>query len=109
MASREQSAASAKPALGAQRAGIDQWLAAYLGGATGYSDRAHPAGQATAKCLRQTLQPDLALRVADPDLIFDSIEQAQDAATRWLWTYNHEHPSMALGGITPMQKLTPAA
>jgi putative transposase len=39
---------------------------------------------------------------------FGSIEEVQDSATRWLWTYNHERPSMALGGITPMQKLTHA-
>ena len=42
-------------------------------------------------------------------LLFDSIEQVQDYATRWLWTYNHERPNMALGGITPMQKLALAA
>jgi putative transposase len=30
-------------------------------------------------------------------------------STRWLWTYNHERPNMALGGITPMQKLAMAA
>ncbi len=41
--------------------------------------------------------------------LFDSIEQVQDMATRWLWTYNHERPNMALGGITPMQKLILAA
>lgn len=29
--------------------------------------------------------------------------------TRWLWTYNHERPNMALGGITLMQKLKLAA
>jgi putative transposase len=37
--------------------------------------------------------------------LFESIEEVQDAATRWLWTYNNERPNMALGGITPMQKL----
>lgn len=42
-------------------------------------------------------------------ILFDSIEQVQDKATRWLWTYNHERPNMALGGITPMQKLALAA
>src|SRR5690554_615268 len=26
-------------------------------------------------------------------------------ATAWLWTYNNERPNMALGGITPRQKL----
>ncbi len=41
--------------------------------------------------------------------LFESIEQAQESATRWLWTYNHERPNMALGGITPMQRLALAA
>ena len=41
--------------------------------------------------------------------LFESIEQVQEEATRWLWTYNHERPHMALGGITPMQKLALAA
>ncbi|WP_019305445.1 integrase core domain-containing protein, partial [Xanthomonas oryzae] len=36
--------------------------------------------------------------------LLDTIEQAQDKATRWLWTYNHERPNMALGGITPAMK-----
>ena len=37
--------------------------------------------------------------------LFDSIEEVQDFATRWLWTYNYERPNMGLGGITPKQKL----
>lgn len=37
--------------------------------------------------------------------LFDSIDQVQDTATGWLWTYNHERPNMTLGGITPMQAL----
>jgi len=41
--------------------------------------------------------------------LFESIAEVQDAATRWLWTYNNERPNMALGGITPMQKLRMAA
>jgi putative transposase len=41
--------------------------------------------------------------------LFDSIEEVQEFATRWLWTYNHERPNMALGGITPKQKLALAA
>jgi len=32
--------------------------------------------------------------------LFDSIKQVQSMATRWLWTYSHERPSIA-----PMQKL----
>ena len=41
--------------------------------------------------------------------LFESIREVQAFATRWLWTYNHERPNMALGGITPMQKLAQAA
>ena len=41
--------------------------------------------------------------------LFDSISTVQDFATRWLWTYNNERPNMALGGITPRQKLALAA
>ena len=41
--------------------------------------------------------------------MFGSISEVQDAATRWLWTYNNERPNMALGGITPRQKLAMAA
>ena len=37
--------------------------------------------------------------------IFETIGEAQDQATRWLWTYNNERPNMAIGGITPKQKL----
>lgn len=40
---------------------------------------------------------------------FDSIEDVQDHATRWLWIYNNEQPNMALGGITPAMKLECAA
>ncbi len=41
--------------------------------------------------------------------LFESLNEIQDFATRWLWTYNHERPNMALGGITPKQKLALAA
>ena len=37
--------------------------------------------------------------------LFESIAEVQEAATRWLWTYNNERPNMALGGITPAQRL----
>lgn len=37
--------------------------------------------------------------------LFESIEEVQDYATKWLWVYNNERPNMALGGITPKQKL----
>ncbi|MEW8230631.1 MAG: IS3 family transposase [Candidatus Thiodiazotropha endolucinida] len=41
--------------------------------------------------------------------LFESITHAQDTATRWLWRYNNDRPNMALGGITPIQKLAQTA
>lgn len=40
---------------------------------------------------------------------FDTLVEVQDFATQWMWTYNHERPNMALGGITPKQRLAMAA
>ena len=41
--------------------------------------------------------------------LFATIDEVRNFATRWLWSYNNERPNMALGGITPMQKLAMAA
>jgi putative transposase len=41
--------------------------------------------------------------------LFDSLDEVQRFATRWLWAYNHERPNMALGGFTPIQRLAMAA
>ena len=41
--------------------------------------------------------------------LFQSISHAQETATEWLWRYNNERPNMAIGGITPIQKLGAAA
>ncbi len=41
--------------------------------------------------------------------IIENIEEAQDHATQWLWTYNNDRPNMGIGGITPAQKLKMAA
>ena len=41
--------------------------------------------------------------------LFDTLQEVQDFATRWLWHYNHERPNMGLGGITPKQKLAMVA
>jgi len=41
--------------------------------------------------------------------IIESIEEAQEFATQWLWTYNNERPNMGIGGVTPAQKLKMAA
>ncbi len=37
--------------------------------------------------------------------LFENLEEVQHFATKWQWTYNYERPNMALGGITPMQKV----
>lgn len=49
------------------------------------------------------------LRERMDQYIIESIEAAQDHATRWLWTYNNNRPNMGIGGITPAQKLKMAA
>ena len=41
--------------------------------------------------------------------IFETIQEAQEQATKWLWTYNNDRPNMAIGGITPAMKLKRAA
>jgi putative transposase len=41
--------------------------------------------------------------------IIESIEEAQDQATQWLWTYNNDRPNMGIGGITPAMQLKMAA
>ena len=37
--------------------------------------------------------------------LFCTIEEVQDMATKWLWSYNNERPNTAIGGIPPRQKL----
>ena len=34
--------------------------------------------------------------------LFDSLEQVQNYATKWLWFYNHERPHKANGGRSPL-------
>ena len=41
--------------------------------------------------------------------IIKTIEEAQDWATQWLWTYNNDRPNLGIGCITPGQKLKIAA
>ena len=41
--------------------------------------------------------------------LFETLGEIQEFATNWLWTYNHDRPNIALGGITPRQKLALAA
>ena len=37
--------------------------------------------------------------------LFCTIDEVQDMATKWLWSYNNERPNTAIGGIPPRQKL----
>ena len=39
---------------------------------------------------------------------FQSVAQAQELATKWLWTYNNERPHTDIGGIPPRQLLKAA-
>ena len=41
--------------------------------------------------------------------IIETIDEAQDFATQWLWTCNNDRPNMGIGGITPAKKLKMAA
>ena len=40
--------------------------------------------------------------------MFESVEQAHDLATNWLWLYNNERPNMAIGCVPPKQLLRAA-
>ena len=39
---------------------------------------------------------------------FESIQEVQDYATRWLWFYNNERPNKANGGLPPKHMLAAA-
>lgn len=41
--------------------------------------------------------------------IIESIGEAQDQATQWLWTYNNDCPNVGIDGIIPVMKLNMAA
>ena len=40
---------------------------------------------------------------------WNELAEVQDFATKWMWSYNHDRPNMALGGFTPKQRLAMAA
>lgn len=37
--------------------------------------------------------------------LYENLDEIQEFATNWLWTYNHERPNMALGGINRNRNL----
>ena len=40
---------------------------------------------------------------------WSDLAEVQEFATKWMWSYNHDRPNMALGGFTPKQRLAMAA
>jgi putative transposase len=40
---------------------------------------------------------------------WQDLDEVRLYATQWMWRYNNERPNMALGGITPIQRLAMAA
>jgi len=40
--------------------------------------------------------------------LFDTVDQAQGLATKWMWRYNNERPHTAIGGIPPRMMLEAA-
>lgn len=40
---------------------------------------------------------------------WETLDEVQLYATQWMWKYNHDRPNMALGGLTPKQRLAMAA
>ena len=40
---------------------------------------------------------------------WNDLEEVRIYATQWMYQYNHERPHMALGGMTPIQRLAMAA
>ncbi len=52
----------------------------------------NPQQNAYIECYNRTVRYDWLAQY-----LFSSIEEVQKYATRWLWTYNHVRPNMALG------------
>ena len=40
---------------------------------------------------------------------WSDLAEVQDFAARWMWSYNHDRPNMALGGFTPKHRVAMAA
>ena len=40
---------------------------------------------------------------------WDNLDKVRNHATPLIWSYNHERPNMALGGVTPKQRMSMAA
>jgi len=42
-------------------------------------------------------------------LVYLGMAGGEQVRMYWMWMYNHERPNMALGGMTPKQRLAMAA
>jgi putative transposase len=40
---------------------------------------------------------------------WQKVDEVQDFITQWMYKYNYQRPNMALGGITPKQRLAMVA
>lgn len=76
----------------------------FLGGAPSQREGAAAARHAYIERYNRTVRHEWL-----DQYIIETIEEAQDFATQWLWTYNNDRPNMGIGGITPAQKLKMAA
>ena len=74
----------------------------------GHPDRIHPAWQAAANAYVERFNRTVRYEWLS-QYYWSSIEEVQDFATQWMWSYNHDRPNMALGGFAPKQHLAMAA
>ena len=86
-------------ALRCDNGGIRRCRTDNVGGATCHPARAIQPGKPAERLHRRynrTVRYDWLGRY-----LFTTIAEVQEFATRWLWTYNHERPNMALGASPP--------
>ena len=88
--------------------GIHKWKAADLGRTRGIAIQHIQPGQPQQNAYIERYNRTVRHEWLDQHII-ENIEEAQDFATQWLWTYNNDRPNMGIGGITPAQKLKMAA
>jgi putative transposase len=93
---------------GRQRPGIHQWQAAEWAEKRGITIQHIQPGQPQQNAYIERYNRTVRHEWLD-QYIIETIEEAQDFATQWLWTYNNDRPNMGIGGITPAQKLKMAA
>ncbi|MCW5600173.1 MAG: integrase core domain-containing protein [Nitrosomonas sp.] len=75
---------------------MHQWRTSCLGGKAGRTVGIHTTRQTSENAYieryNRTVRYDWLSQYC-----FESIAQVHDYTTKWLWTYNHEQPKMAIG------------